>query len=82
MMSMFFTSLKPPDIVGLSNGTIVENEVDSTCMVSTKSQSRTFSPLPYTGKWLAMANVVDEEWNQLLGELIRTVVVRAVSHDR
>ena len=29
-------------------------------------------------KWLAMAYIVDEQWNKLFRELVRTVVVRAV----
>ena len=32
-------------------------------------------------QWLAMTDVVDEQRNQLLWELIWTVVVRAVGHD-
>ena len=38
--------------------------------------------LAVDGQGLALADVVDEEGDELLGELVRTVVIRAVRHDR
>ena len=37
--------------------------------------------VPIYRQWLAMTDVVDEQRNQLLRELVWTVVVRAVGHD-
>ena len=38
--------------------------------------------LAVDGQGLALADVVDEEGDELLGELVRAVVIRAVRHDR
>ena len=37
--------------------------------------------LAVDGQGLALADVVDEEGDELLGELVRAVVIRAVRHD-
>ena len=69
------------DVVGLGDGALVEDEVDGTCMVFDEKPVTHVLALAIDRKWLAMTNVVDEERNQLLGELVGSVVVRAVGDD-
>ena len=69
------------DVVGLGNLALVENEVDGTGVVfDIKPVAHVFA-LAVDGQWLAVTDVVDKERNELLGELIGTVVVRAVGDD-
>ena len=69
------------DVVSLCNGTFVENEVDSACMILHKKPVTNILTSTVYREWLTMTNIVDEERNQLLWKLVRTVVVRAVGHD-
>ena len=69
------------NVVGFGYLAIVEDEVDGTGMVFYKEPVAHVFALAIDWQWLAMADVVDEEWDQLLRELVRTVVVRAVGHD-
>ena len=69
------------DVVGFGYLAIVEDEVDGTGMVFYKEPVAHVFALAIDWQWLAMADVVDEEWYQFLGELIRAVIIRAVGHD-
>ena len=69
------------DVVGFSNLAIVEDGVDGACVIYYIQPVTYVLTLAIDRQWLAMTDVVDEKWNQLLGELIRTIVVRAVGHD-
>ena len=69
------------DVVGLGNHTLVEDEVDGTGVVLNEQPVAHVLALAIDGQRLAVADVVDEQRNQLLGELIGAVVVRAVGDD-
>jgi len=69
------------DVVGFGNLSVMENHVDGTGMVFDKEPVANVFALAVNRERLLVANVVDEQRNQLLGELVRTVVVAAVCHN-
>ena len=73
--------VKATDIVGLSHLAIVEDGVNSTCMIYYIEPVTYILALAIDRERLAMTDVVDEERNQFLRELVRSIVVRAVGHD-
>ena len=68
------------DVVGLGHLALVEDEVNSTCVVLDEEPVANVLALAVYGQRLAVAYVVDEQGNQFFGELIRSVVVGAVGH--
>ena len=69
------------DVIGLGNLTLVENHIDGTGMIYYIQPVAHVLTLTIYWQWLAMTDVVDEQRNQLLRELVWTIVVRAVGHD-
>lgn len=69
------------NIVGLGNGSVVEDGIDGTRVIHYIQPVAHVLALAIDRERLAMANVVDEQRNQLLRELVRTIVVAAVCHD-
>ena len=69
------------DVVGFGYLAFMENEVDGACVVNYVEPVANVFALAINRKRLALADIVDEQRNQLLRELIRSVVVRAVGHD-
>ena len=70
------------DVVRLGNLSVMENHVDGTGVVFYKEPVANVFALAVNRERLLVADVVDEQRNQLFGELVRTVVVGAVRHDR
>ena len=70
------------DVVCVGDLSLMEDEVDGTCVVFHKQPVADVLALSVYGQRLAVADVVDEEGDQLLGELVGTVVVGAVGDDR
>ena len=73
--------IETADVVGLGNLTLVENHINGTGMIYYIQPVAHVLTLSIYRQWLAMTDVVDEQRNQLLWELVWTVVVRAVGHD-
>ena len=69
------------DVVGFSYLAIVEDEVDGTSMVFYKKPVAYILTLAIDRERFAIADVVNEERNELLRELVWTIVVLAVSQD-
>ena len=69
------------DVVGLGYLALMEDKVDGAGMVFYIQPVAHILALAIHRQRLAVTDVVDEQRNQLLGELIRTVVVRTVGHD-
>ena len=69
------------DVVGFCYFALMEDEVYGTGMVLYEQPVAHVFAFAIDGQWLAVANIVDEERNQLLWELVRTIVVRAVGYD-
>ena len=69
------------DVVGVGRLALVEDEVDGACVVLDVEPVAHVLALAVDGQRLAVADVVDEEGNQFLGELIGAVVVGAVGDD-
>ena len=69
------------DVIGLGNLAFVEDEVNGTGVVFNEQPVAHILSLAIYRQWLAMADVIDEEWNQFFRKLVRTIVVRAVGHD-
>ena len=67
--------IETTDIVCVSNLSVVEDDVDGTCMVSYIEPVAHVLTLARYGQRLAVADIVDEQRYQLLGELVRTIVV-------
>ena len=63
------------DVVGLSDLSFVEDEVDGACMVFNIEPVAHVLTFTVYGKRLSLADVVDEQRNQLLRELLWAVVV-------
>ena len=59
----------------------MENGINGPCMVFHIEPVAHILATPIDGQGLTLANVVNEERNQFFGELIGTVIVRAVSDD-
>ena len=73
--------VEPADIVRLGNLSVMENHVDSAGMVFHEEPVAHILALAVNRKRFLVADIVDEQRNQLFGELVRTVVVGAVRHD-
>ena len=73
--------VKATDVVGFGYFALMEDEVDGTGMVFYKEPVAHVLAFAIDRQWLAMADIIDEERNQLLRELVRTIVVGAVGHD-
>ena len=69
------------DIVGFGQFAIVEDKVDSSRVILDIEPIAHILTLPIDRKRLAVADIVDKERNKLLGELVGTIVVRAVRND-
>ena len=69
------------DVVSLGNLTLVENHINGTGMLYYIQPVAHVLTLTIYRQWLAMTDIVDEQRNQLLWELVWTIVVRAVGHD-
>ena len=63
------------DVVGIGNLTLMENHIDGTGMILNIQPVAHILTLTIDGQRLTMADIVDKQRNQLLRELIRTVVV-------
>jgi len=74
--------IEAADVVGVGGLTLVEDEVDGAGMVLHVQPVAHVLTLAVDGKWFAVAYIVDEEGYQFLRELVRSVVVGAVGHDR
>ena len=70
------------DVVCVGDLSLMEDEVYGARVVFHKQPVADVLALSVYGQRLAVADVVDEEGYQLLGELIGTVVVGAVRHNR
>ena len=73
--------IETADVVSLGNLALVENHIDGTGMIYYIQPVAHVLTLTIYWQWLAMTDVVDEQRNQLLWELVWTVVVGAVGHD-
>ena len=69
------------DVVGLSDSTVMEDGVNGTSMIHYIEPVAHVLALTIHRQRLAVADIVDEERNQLLRELVGTIVVRAVGYD-
>ena len=69
------------DVVCLSHLSLMEDDVDGAGMVFYKEPVTYVLAFAINREWFAVADVVYEQWDELLGELIRTVVVRTVGYD-
>ena len=70
------------DVVSFSNFAVVENHVNRTGVVFDKEPVANVFALAVNRERLLVADVVDEQRNELFGELVRAVVVAAVRDDR
>lgn len=59
----------------------MEDKIDSTGVILYVQPVANIQAFAINRQWFAMANVVDEERDELLRELVRTIVVGAVGHD-
>ena len=66
------------DVVCPGHLPLVEYQVDGTGVVLDEEPVAHVLTLAVDGQRTAVADVVDEQWDELLGELVRAVVVRAV----
>ena len=70
------------DVVSFSNFAVVENHVNRTGVVFDKEPVANVFALAVNRERLLVADVVDEQRNELFGELVRAIVVGAVRDDR
>ena len=69
-------------VVGLGHAAFVEDEVDCAGVVLDIQPVAHVLALAIDGQGPAVADVVDEQRDELLRELVRAVVVGAVGHER
>ena len=69
------------DVVGFGNFAVMENHVDSAGVVFHEEPVAHVFALAVNRERLLVTNVIDEQRNQLFGELVRTVIVTAIRHD-
>ena len=69
------------DIIRFGRLALVENQVNGPCVILDIESIAYVLALAIHRKRFALADIIDKERDQLLGELIRAVVVRAVRHD-
>ena len=69
------------DIVSLCNLTLMEDDVDGAGVIHSIQPVAHVLALAIYRQRFAVADIVDEQRDELLGELIRTVVVRTVGYD-
>lgn len=69
------------DVVGVGNLAFVENQVDRPCVIHHIQPVAHVLAFSVDRERLAVADVVDEQRDELLRELVRAVVVGAVRHD-
>ena len=74
--------VEAPDIVGIGHTPLMEYEVDGARVILHIEPVAHVLALAVNGQRTTVADVVYEERDQLLGELVGPVVVRAVGHDR
>ena len=74
--------VEPADVVGLGNAAFVENQIDGPGVVFHVEPVAHVLALPVDRERLAVPDIVDEQRDELLRELVGTVVVRAVGHHR
>ena len=67
--------VKSTDIVGFCNFSVMEYQVDSTCMVFDIQPVANILSLTINRKRFTMTDIVDKQRYQLLRELIRAIVV-------
>lgn len=70
------------DIVGIAGLSLMENHIDGAGVVHHIEPVAHVFALAIDGERLAVADIVDEEGDELLRELVGAVVVRAVGHQR
>ena len=76
-----FINQSNADVVGLVDLTLVENNINCACVILYKQPVAYVLTLTIHWQWLALADIIDKQRDQLLRELIWTVVIRAVGHD-
>lgn len=74
--------IEAADIICVASRTFVEDKIDRTRMIFYKQPVTHVLTLAVDRKWFSMADIVDKERDKLLRELIWSVVVGAVGHDR
>ena len=74
--------VETPDVVRVGDLALVEDHVDGPCVVLDVEPVADVLPAAVHGQRPSVADVVDEQRNQLLRELVGPVVVRAVRNQR
>ena len=74
--------VEAPDVVRVGDLAPVEDHVDGPCMILDVQPVAHVLPAAVHGQRLLVADVVDEQRDELLRKLVGPVVVRAVSHQR
>ena len=69
------------DVVRLSHSSLVEDEVNGSCMILHIKPVADVLSLAINGQRLSVSDIVDEQGNEFLGELIRTVIIGTVGDD-
>lgn len=76
-----FPLVKTTDIVGLCNGSVMEDGVDGTNMIYYIQPVAYVFVLAIDRKWFTMKDVINKKRDQPLWKLIRTIIVRTVCHN-
>lgn len=75
-----FPFVESPDVVGVPDSSLVEDEVDGSGVVFHVEPVADVESLPIDRQRLAAPYVVDEQRDEFFRKLVRTIVVRAVGH--
>ena len=69
------------DVVSLCRFSFMKNQVDGTGMVFHIKPVTHIFPLAIHRQWLSVTDVVDGQWYQFFGKLIRAIVVRTIGYN-
>ena len=72
--------VKSSDIIGISYFSFMEDQINSFCMIFHEEPIAYIFTFSIYGQWFAMTYIVNKQRNQLLRELIGSVVIRTVCH--
>lgn len=73
--------IETSDVISFCNLTIVEDGINSAGVIFYIEPVTNVLALSIDRKRLAVADVIDAKWNELLWELLRTIIVRTVGYD-
>src|SRR5690606_13347961 len=68
------------NVIGFAVFTLMENQIDSSCMIYYKKPVASIFPIAIDRKRFVMDNIMDTQRYQFFWEMIRSIIVRAIGY--